>query len=112
MTFFVKVLQVYALAASRAAVASSVSDATELELHYNVSNMGEQLSDPGSVQEWRWVVLLSTTTADLTECGTACLDFRGNSSGPFQLCQSFTRYVAAVGKGAPGDCYGHLDLAS
>jgi hypothetical protein len=93
-------------------LAAAAANSTEprFELHYNVSNMGEQIADPGNTARAQWVVLLSPATSDLADCGRKCLEYSGNSSAaPLHQCQSFTRYVAAVGNAKVGDCYGHLD---
>ncbi len=91
----------------QADIVSALSHAS-LQLHYNTSNLGEQLSDPRNARIAPWVVFLSPGTTDLEQCGRLCAQYQ-NGSGPFAFCQSFTRYAASVGSARPGDCYGHLD---
>jgi hypothetical protein len=86
---------------------------SSIELHPNVSNLGEHLQRPTEDTEWaRWVVLLSTTTADAAACGELCAQYRNGSddSDPLALCRSFTRYAAPVSGGVvAGWCFGHRD---
>lgn len=86
--------------------------ADDLELHQNITNLGEQTRDPLSGLKPGWsqfVVLLANHTADLNECGKLCAKYI-HTSGPRAECRSFSRYAAAVGAMAgPGYCFGHLD---
>ena len=86
-----------------AAAAAAPHKLASVELHYNVSNLGQPLAS-------QWVVQLSAATADLPACGALCAAYENASQGAhLSRCQSFTRFVdeAAAGKG--GSCYGHLD---
>ena len=98
---------------SQLAQHDQITDAAyTVELHPNVSNLGEHLKRPTQDAEWaRWVVLLSTTTADAGACGELCAQYRNGSDGdPLALCRSFTRYASPVAGGVePGWCYGHRD---
>jgi|EP01047_Picozoa_sp_COSAG01_P058908 hypothetical protein len=83
------------LAAAAAAATAS------LELHYNVSNLGNKPPAASS----QWVVQLAATSADLPACGALCAAYENASYGAhLGKCLSFTRFVAGG-----GSCYGHLD---
>lgn len=86
--------------------------ADDLELHWNITNLGEQTHDPLSGLKPGWsqfVVLLANHTADLKECGSLCAEYT-HTAGPRAECRSFSRYATAVGAmTGVGYCFGHLD---
>eukprot|EP00037_Helgoeca_nana_P019895 m.195893 g.195893 ORF g.195893 m.195893 type:complete len:537 (-) comp25039_c0_seq1:70-1680(-) len=101
----------------------TVTIAPTLELHWNISNLGDMLANPAA-HDPRWLVELGVATASLEACGELCSGYLNQSAAPpLRLCRSFTRYAMAVTGGLEGPgggsgphgavpagaCFGHLD---